>query len=246
MALQEEFERSGRWLFRWRSYVPLVLLALCLFALPRHQVEADGRDGDLWWEAGCLFVSLLGLGIRCLTIGYVPSRTSGRNTRTQRADSLNTTGMYSVVRHPLYLGNAAVGLGVVLFTRSWWMTILYALAFWIYYERIMFAEESYLKNKFGAQFMDWSDRTPAFFPRLSNWKRPLLPFSGRTILRRECNGLLAIIVAQFTLEVAGDLIQKRGFELDTFWVVVLTAGVVTWAVLRILSKNTNLLRVANR
>ena len=31
--------------------------------------------------------------------------TSGRNTHDQVADSLNTSGIYSIVRHPLYVGN---------------------------------------------------------------------------------------------------------------------------------------------
>jgi hypothetical protein len=30
MALKEEFERVGNWLFRWRSYLPLLLAGIIL------------------------------------------------------------------------------------------------------------------------------------------------------------------------------------------------------------------------
>ena len=33
MALREEMEATGNWLFRWRSYLPLALLALLLAGL---------------------------------------------------------------------------------------------------------------------------------------------------------------------------------------------------------------------
>ena len=53
-----------------------------------------------------LGVSLLGEAIRIFTVGYAPRNTSGRNTITgQIADELNVTGIYSQLRHPLYLGN---------------------------------------------------------------------------------------------------------------------------------------------
>lgn len=46
------------------------------------------------------------------TIGQVPKGTSGRNTSQQVADTLSTDGVYSVVRHPLYLGNFLMCMGV--------------------------------------------------------------------------------------------------------------------------------------
>ena len=246
MALQEEFERDGNWLFRWRSYLPLVILALSLAALPRHQDASDWAGWDRWWGIVCLLLSFVGLGIRALTLGYVARRTSGRNTRAQRADSLNMTGMYSIVRHPLYLGNAIAGLGVVLITRSWWMTLIYVLAFWIYYERIMFAEEEFLRKKFSDEFTRWGATTPAFIPRFRGYVKPHLPFSTKTALKREYNGAFAIILVLFILEVASDAIVEHRFECDLFWKIILGVGFGMWMVLRTLKKKTTLLRVQGR
>lgn len=246
MALQEQFEHEGNWLFRWRSHLPLIILALSLVALPRYPDAIDRAGLDRWWGILCLLVSFAGLGVRVLTLGFTASRTSGRNTREQRADSLNTTGIYSIVRHPLYLGNAIIGLGIILMSRSWWMTLIYALAFWLYYERIMLAEEGYLRSKFGSEFTEWANQTPAFLPRFRNWKRPDFPFCIRTVLRREYGGILAIIACLFFLEAIGHLLNGAKPVVDPLWIALLIAGALIWVVLRILGKMTNVLSVSDR
>jgi len=141
MALREEFERTGNWLFRWRSYLPLVLILQMLLGMHHPDYLRQDRSGQDVWALYCLAVTLVGLGIRAVTVGFVPAGTSGRNTHDgQIAETLNTSGIYSLVRHPLYVGNFVMWLGVSMFCGIWWLTVLMALVFWIYYERIMFAE----------------------------------------------------------------------------------------------------------
>jgi protein-S-isoprenylcysteine O-methyltransferase Ste14 len=149
MALKEEFERTGNWLFRWRSYLPLMMIAIFLLALREYEYPGNSENLDHLWEIFCLIVSFIGFGIRVFTVGHTPKGTSGRNTKEQVAETLNTSGIYSVVRNPLYLGNFFMGLGLALFAHLWWLTLIYILVFWLYYERIIFAEEEYLRNKFG-------------------------------------------------------------------------------------------------
>ena len=109
MALKEELENSGNWLFRWRSYLPLLMVGIAIIDMRHFTYLYNDYDRNLYWEAGCLLVSLAGLIIRAVVVGYVPEGTSGRNTLGQEAVLLNTTGMYSIVRHPLYLGNFSAG-----------------------------------------------------------------------------------------------------------------------------------------
>ena len=115
--------------------------------------------GDLaenLYEVCCLLISLAGLAIRCVTVGFAPSGTSGRNTGGLKAARLNTTGMYSIVRHPLYLGNAVILAGVLLFVQVWWFALVGALLALLHYERIIFAEEEFLKRRFGESYERWA------------------------------------------------------------------------------------------
>ena len=133
MILREEFARQGNWLFRWRSYLPLLILPVLFFALREsaHFERIPGGTIRGIFIGLCAGISLAGLSVRCLVIGYVPRGTSGRNTQSQVAQTLNTSGMYSLFRHPLYFGNFLIFLGLVLFVEVWWFTLIAILAFCI-------------------------------------------------------------------------------------------------------------------
>jgi protein-S-isoprenylcysteine O-methyltransferase Ste14 len=246
MALKEELENSGNWLFRRRSFLPLLMLGVALYALRHYHYPDYSETLDDIWEGVCLLVSFLGLGIRAFTVGHAPRGTSGRNTRRQLAETLNTTGPYSVVRHPLYLGNFFMGLGPAMFADKWWVVVIYVLTFWLYYERIMFAEEAFLRERFGRDWLSWADRTPAFVPKFRLYLRPALPFCWRTVLRREANGLLGVVAVMFLLEVVGDFDYLGRVELDKDWLWLVSCTALLWVILRVLRKYTRALDVEGR
>ncbi len=246
MPLVEELSRSGNWLFRWRSYLPLFLLAIIVSSLHYFSYPYGSHYLDNVWEGVCLCISFLGLSVRILTVGHAPRRTSGRNTKSQVAEILNTKGMYSVVRHPLYMGNFLMGMGVFLFLRIWWVPLIYALAFVLYYERIMFAEEMFLREKFGESYMDWANRTPAFLPHLRQWQRADISFSWKIALKREYQTLFALILAMFCLETASDWYLQKKIILDPLWVILLGIGFIFYCVVRAIRKWTKWLHVKGR
>jgi len=246
MALMEEFESQGNWLFRWRSYLPIIMIILFLFAMGDYRYTGHSEYLVQLWKVFCLIVSFIGLGIRIVTVGHAPKGTSGRNTKGQVADTFNTSGIYSVVRNPLYLGNFVMGLGPALFAHLWWLTLIYILSFWLYYERIIFAEEAYLRNKFGDEYLAWATVTPVFIPKFRNYRKANLPFSLRNAVRREYNGFFAVIVVLFILEVVGNLIYKNKIEIDLMWHVFLGISFIIWITLRIVKKYTPLLNVEGR
>jgi protein-S-isoprenylcysteine O-methyltransferase Ste14 len=245
MSLKHEFATSGNVLFRWRSYWPLAFLALMLLVLRDFQFLGNSETLDELWEALCLCVSAVGIGLRVATVGFVPANTSGRNTRTQKADTLNTAGMYSVVRHPLYLGNFFVVLGVALFPHQWWLAVIYTLLFWIYYERIMFAEEAFLGERFGAEFEEWAHRTPAFLPRFSLWRAPAMPFSWKAVLSREHSTVLGAVSVLTLCEVVGDYFAGEPLHIDLAWAVLFSASLLLSVLTRWLKKRGRL-RVIGR
>jgi protein-S-isoprenylcysteine O-methyltransferase Ste14 len=205
MALLEALDRQGNWLFKRRGGLPVIVLVAGL-AVYIHARPAGGCR-----EWACLAISLAGLCLRGYTVGYTPPNTSGRNTRRgQVADSLNTTGIYSVVRHPLYLGNFLAWLGVSLLTGHPWFVAVACLLFWIYYERVAFAEEQFLRGKFGATYESWASRTPAFVPDFRLFVRPARGFSWRKVLYKEKNGLLALFLVFSAFDLAGRWVDGRG------------------------------------
>jgi protein-S-isoprenylcysteine O-methyltransferase Ste14 len=246
MGVVDHLERSGRLLFRWRGYLPVLVLAMGLVVESASPLHAAHAVQARWWDLACLLVSAAGLALRVAAVGCAPEGTSGRNAREQRAFSLNSTGLYSVVRHPLYLGNFFMMLGVVLFARSPWLAGCFVLAFWLYYERIMAAEEAFLRERFGADFDAWSQATPAFLPRLSGWRPSALPFSLRNALRREYNGFFAVVLSMFLLDLARNRAEDGSLAADPRWRVMLAIGALVWLVLRLLKRHTDVLRVRGR
>jgi protein-S-isoprenylcysteine O-methyltransferase Ste14 len=244
--LVDEFQKAGNWLFRWRSYLPLVLVVLAIPAAQDTARRSTSAPGTTDWEALCLAIALLGLAVRILTVGYVPAGTSGRNTLKQVASTLNATGLYSVVRHPIYLGNFLMWFGVSLLPRCWWFTLITVLIFWLYYERIMFAEEGFLFGQFGEQYREWAGRTPAFIPKFTNWVKPDLPFSLKSAISREYSTFFTII-ALFTAFNGIMAWFSRGTPVpDRFTVILFAIGLLTYGIIRYVKKRTDLLRTEGR
>jgi len=237
--------KSGDFLFRWRSYLPLLLILVLLPHLDEHNRIASPLY-HAEFETLCLAVSSFGLLIRAMTVGFVPSGTSGRNTKDQIADSLNTTGIYSITRNPLYLGNFFMMLGVVMFCGSWSATLIFILAFWLYYERIIHAEERFLYGKFGEQYTNYIKAVPAFIPNFSLWVKPKMKFSLRTVLRREYSSFFAMIASFYALEFFGDLFSNQSVEFEPLWTILFASSAVLYLTLRTLKKKTRLLDVQGR
>jgi protein-S-isoprenylcysteine O-methyltransferase Ste14 len=245
--INDSMTRQGNWLFRWRSYILLGFAPLFVFAMMRPEpIEAGfGAFWDSAYETSCLALAFIGLGIRALTVGFVPAGTSGRNTRGQVADTLNTTGIYSLTRNPLYFGNSIIYVAVALFTQDIYVALTMALFLVIYLERIIAAEERFLEQKFGAAYLQWANAVPAFFPRLHGWRKPALPFSLRNVLKREYSGLFALVATFFVMDQGRDYLAE-GARLDTAWLLFFIAGAAIYLTLRTLKKHTGLLNIAGR
>jgi protein-S-isoprenylcysteine O-methyltransferase Ste14 len=251
MKICESLQRDGAFLFRWRSYVPLVLLPLLFLALKdAADVErAVGQSGHDLWGLACYAIAISGLAIRWIVVATAAPGTSGRNVKAQRADSLNTTGIYSVVRHPLYLGNFVAIMGIAMSLMVWWFALVAALAYWLYIERIMAAEEKFLAAEFGADFDAWASATPAFLPRFSLWRPSHRRAAIRTVFKREYNGVLAVALSFLAIEFLLDVVVTHQDVVawareDIAWPIVFAASLVIFLSLRWLKKNTGILDIA--
>jgi protein-S-isoprenylcysteine O-methyltransferase Ste14 len=243
MALQEEFESQGNFLFKYRTYLPLIVLVggLVIFYYQKKNYTFNDLGQNYWVFS--LIVGLIGLLIRIYTVGHTPANTSGRNTTGgQLADQLNQTGIYSLVRHPLYLGNFLMWLAIALLTANTTYIIGFILAYWLYYERIMYAEEQFLRGKFGKSYTDWAANVPAFIPKLSGFVTPKYPFSLKKVLKKEKNGIAALFGLFWVFEYIGFYAESGKTELQkTGWFWAFIISVVLYIILKIIKSNTKIL-----
>ena len=216
MRLTERLPQQGRRLFTFRSIVPLTLLPLVALALPQSRAAESwlGTGGSLAFQWVSIGVGLLGLALRCLAVAFAPSGSSSRDTHQLRATALNTSGAYSIVRHPLYLGAGLLWAGAALSVRVWWLAAVVTLLYCLYIERIILAEEEYLDRTFGEAFREWAAVTPAFVPKLSLWRKPAGRLQWKRLLS-EHNAFLALASSVALFEFLED--AQHGGETWKIW-----------------------------
>ena len=75
------------------------------------------------------------------------------------ATSLQTSGIYSVTRNPMYLGLILVYTGLAFVIGNWWTIILLPILFILVTYLIILPEERYLSGAFGNIYPDYKKRT---------------------------------------------------------------------------------------
>lgn len=246
MALIHTFESSGNKLFRYRGQIPLLLFVASVLVIYFTDISCLTEQMQYILLTVCAAVSFAGFIIRAIAIGTTPKNTSGRNTKEQIAETVNQTGIYSTVRHPLYLGNYFMWIGIVGFTFNIWFVLVVTLAYWLYYERIMFAEERFLEKKFGEIYINWSMKVPAFIPSFSNYTRSIVPFSLKSVLRREYSGILATVFGFLFVALCRDYFTMEVFEFNMTYAWIIGGTLVLTLVLRSLKKYTQVLNEEGR
>lgn len=251
--LKDTMSRRGRWLFVNRSYVPILFLPVVALVLAEERLAGllsryvSFEFTGLWeyvWDGTCVALAMTGVLIRAIAGGYAAKGTSGGNTRRgQRASELNTTGLYSLVRNPLYLGNLVLSMGVLLTIRSWELLAILCLAFLLYYERIIAAEETFLEEKFGRPYREWAASTPCLWPRLTGWRSPPRGFSWRRVMRSEYQSIFGVVTTVSAIKLARDYFQGRPFEVDPVYGIPFAAAVAFYVIMRTIKKRTKLLNV---
>jgi len=109
----------------------------------------------------------------------------------------------------------------------------------------MFAEEQFLRKKFGNTYLGWAMGVPAFTPSFKDFKPSELPFSYKKVLKNEKNGLAATFLIFCFFEVSGEWI-KNETNYNYFFIVCCILTVLLYAVLKFLKTKTNVLNEIGR
>lgn len=133
-------------LYRWRGVVMACGAFLALWL----------GSGDPWpfWMLPLSF----GMGLRLWARCYI-----GAHSRGERLDvpQLSQGGPYDILRHPLYLSNVAMAMGILLWWRGLhWSSVLLASLVVIFYRALAQGEDRHLEAVLGESWRLWKARVP--------------------------------------------------------------------------------------
>src|ERR1051325_8647234 len=146
-------------LFQYRSYTPVpFLIIMVIFARPTVFSLTIG-------------FCIVGAGefLRLWGVSIAGSET--RTTDTVGGTFLITTGPFSHVRNPLYLGNILLyfGAGIMSNALMPWLPWIALVYFVCQYSMIGDLEEEYLVKTFGEDFARYCEAVPRFVPMLREY-----------------------------------------------------------------------------
>jgi protein-S-isoprenylcysteine O-methyltransferase Ste14 len=179
--------RLGKFLFKYRSFTPLPLILLT-FAFFRPVSAAPP------WTLIGLAVAFLGEGVRSFSVGFAGSGTSGRESYL-KAESLNTSGLYSLVRNPLYWGNGLIFAGLLAVYAQPLALAVFIVFLFLQYHFIVLAEESFLRERHGAEYDEYCGRVNRWLPRFHGYAPPGRPFAWRKVFYKENDSCFNLLFA---------------------------------------------------
>ena len=94
-------------------------------------------------------------------------QTTLKVAETHRTEKIVTTGVYSIVRHPQYLGGLLAHVGVSFLLTAWYSLLATPLIVVLVY-LISKKEEEELIREFGKEYKDYTKEVPMFKPRIRN------------------------------------------------------------------------------
>ncbi len=144
--------RVGAFLFKYRTWFPILFLAVPLVA--------PGETTVASWVIGGI---LIGIGEFFRLAGVAAAGTATRR-RSRNVQRLVTYGIFSWSRNPLYNGNFLVWMGFVVISGVVWFLPFAVLLFALEYSFIVRYEEGVLESTFGREYLVYKNCTPRWLP----------------------------------------------------------------------------------
>jgi protein-S-isoprenylcysteine O-methyltransferase Ste14 len=180
--------RIGRWLFRYRTAVPLPI-AIAVLTLRIGETAPDSR----LLVAG-MALTAAGELVRLWAVRHIGTIS---RTRSERLGPLVTSGPFALVRNPLYVGNIALWTGFAMAARLVWLAPAVIVLLGAEYHAIVRWEERLLESRLGETYRAYAARVPRWFPGSTRWTQSsnrVPVFSWRDTLFSERGTLVAIVV----------------------------------------------------
>lgn len=187
--------------FRYRAFFPIPLAIIVV-------ILANPNLNSL--IVGSLFI-VIGITLRIICLGYL-----GVKSRDEVPNIANlvTAGPYRYTRNPVYIANTLIACGLTIFALGGYgivistiSTIIVAVLYISFYNFFVIpAEEKFLEEKFGQDYLNYKSSVPKW---LINFKQ--IPSQGRfrflPVLRTEYWTWIIIIGIYIVILVKGRLVK---------------------------------------
>jgi protein-S-isoprenylcysteine O-methyltransferase Ste14 len=227
----------GNFSFKYRGY--MLPVAVILLVIPSPHFFDDPAVAGL---IGFL-VAVVGQAARVCTIGLAYIIRGGKDHKVY-AEELVTSGLYSHVRNPMYVGNFFLVIGLAIASNSWVFALVGVPLSLGMHKAIVAAEENFLRNKFGAQFDAYSASVPRWVPRLRGLARTVsgMHFEWRRVVEKEYAAAFdwfsAVAVVVLLNLWRSDLLDDRE-GLTAAMVVVIALRIVLWFAARQMKRTSS-------
>jgi len=222
--------KIGNFLFKNRSFTTLpLILALFLFFKPMSFKNAYIILG--------LAISILGEIIRIIAVGFSYRGTSGRENFL-RAERLNKTGIYSIVRNPLYIGNFLIFTGLLIVFSNIFAIIIFQLYLIFQYYFIIISEENYLSNQFGDLYNEYRKNVNRIIPRFKNYQRPENGFNLKKVILKENDSIFNLLVMFVLILIYKEKIQFNKVINLTCYLILIFLFILMYIGVKIYKKKT--------
>ena len=196
--------------YQWRSVITAIsVITCCTLGLMSAPRLAEGSLAA--WSLNALGWTFFtaGLAIRLWATLYIGGR---------KAKGVVELGPYSVCRNPLYWGTLFVLISAVLFIKSAIFGAGLVIPILIYMWGVVPAEEAYLTEKLGDEYVGYCSRVPRWWPKFSQYASPEDISLNIRGLRAECLRILGWIWLPFLVQTLCVLRTQPGWYAPLhFW-----------------------------
>lgn len=218
----------GDFLFKWRNQLFPVITLLAFIAVKPSNVFFGREDLEPLRDLIAIAVMAAGLAMRSVVIGYAYIQRGGLKKKVY-ASALVTSGMFGVCRNPLYVGNMLICIAVFIMHGAPVIVIGGPLLFAFIYQSIIYAEERFLVEKFGAEYLAYCAEVPRWGLRMSRFGESTegMRFDLRKALRAD---YATILIGVFML-AAVELYERLAYPDEERGIAVaVLAAVMVFAV----------------
>ena len=149
-------------LSRW-GIGPRMFLSAVAYALVAGAATRDWTDACLLrWPPYAVFATvgwiLLALGVPMWLASAISAM------RAYNSDQLRVSGVFGLVRHPIYSSAIVLNLpGIAFLTRSWPLFLMPLVAYAVF-KLLIHREDEYLERRFGQAYLDYRARVNEVVP----------------------------------------------------------------------------------